>query len=382
MKITIVVQFHNGIGHLARISAIARELGKFADVTIFSGGRPIDFPLCESVRFVQLPAMRWNPEVGASLIPVDPNLSAEECLRERGRILAESYRNSLPDVVITEFFPFTPGFYGTTLNELMSEINRSNPRPLLLCSIRAFPRVTYLDSDVSPDWIRQRLLEDYDGVLHHVDPEIFPLPSLGLYVTAALRGIPVYQTGFVRKPFVARAEKSPAGILMTVGGGNARSAVLLKKWIDSVKFSSNTLYPIHAVCGPLMSSEDKAMLRHSATDGIVLHDSVSDLDHLMQKCRAVVCMGGYNTLVEALSLRKPVLAFSSGTHEDQHFQINRYSECGLLIKGDANWSPSQIAQAIDALADFVPSGGISTDGAARTAEIVNEIWLAAQEYAG
>ncbi len=375
MKVSIVVQFHNGIGHLARVSAIAKELARFSDVTIFSGGRPVDFRLGDSIRFVQLPAMRWNPEVGANLLPVDPDLSADECISERSRILVEAYTNDRPDVVITEFFPFTPGFYGSTLDALIEAINCSTPRPLLLCSIRAFPRVTYLDSDVSPDWIRQRLLKDYDGVLHHVDPAIFPLSSLGSYLTEALRGVPVHQTGFVRKPIVAPTKTDGKGILLTVGGGNAKSASLLMKWFEGVRLLPKRLYPVHAVCGPLMSIEDKAKVRASAGEGVILHDTVPNLDALMLECEAVVCMGGYNTLVEALSLHKPVLAFASGIHEDQHVQIARYADSGLLVEGNAGWTPREIADAMESLIDFSPRHDILTSGATKTAEILNEIWL-------
>lgn len=370
MKIFIIVQFHNGIGYLARISVIARELGKFADVTVFSGGRRVNFALGESFRFVQLPAMHWAADSDAGLLPVDSLMSAETCLAERSRILVDAYRNDPPDIVITEFFPFTPRFYGATLDGLLDEIRQSNPRPFLFSSIRAFPRVTFLDSDLSPDWIRQRLLDDYDGVFHHVDPALFPMAALGDYLNAALRDVPVYQTGFVRKPCVPPAGKAGQGILLTVGGGNSRSAVILKKWIEAVRLLPKSLYPVHAVCGPLMPSDDRKQLHQLTMDGIVLHDSVSDMDALMQDCRAVVCMGGYNTLIEALSLQKPVLAFASGAYEDQHFQIARYAELGMLRKGDASWSGEEIAAAMSDLIHFFPSSEISVQGASETARIL------------
>lgn len=375
MKISIIVQFHNGIGHLSRISVIAHELAKFAEVTVFSGGRPVDFPLGESVRLVQLPAMHWTAGSHTGLLPADPLLSVEECLAKRSRILVQAYRNDAPDIVITEFFPFTPSFYGATLDGLLNEIRRTSPRPLLFSSIRAFPRVTFLDSDLSPTWIRQSLLEDYDGVLHHVDPEIFPLASLGDYLNAALRDIPVYQTGFVRKHCTASTTGVGQGILLTVGGGNSKSAILLKKWIESVRLLPKSLYPVHAVCGPLMSYEDKIKLHQLAVDGVVLHDSVHNMDDLMQACRAVVCMGGYNTLIEALSLQKPVLSFASGNYEDQHFQIARYAELGMLKKGEASWSHDEIAKAISGLISFAPPRKISSNGAAETARILKEIIL-------
>lgn len=374
----MIVQFHNGIGHLARVSAIAKELEKIAQVTIFSGGRPVGFPVSSTIKFVQLPAMTWKAESGAALVPLDPHMTAEQCFNERSRILLESFQCNRPDIVITEFFPFTPGFYGTTLNALIDEINQTSPKPLLISSIRAFPRVTLLDSELEPDWIRERLLDNYHAVLHHADPAIFPLSSLGSFINKALEGVIVHQTGFVRKPINTEPSEQAQGILMTVGGGNAKSATLLKKWISSTRHLPKSLFPIHAVCGPLMSQEDRASIHQLAQPGVTVHDSVADLDCLMQACRAIVCMGGYNTLIEALSLQKPVLSFASGFHEDQHFQIDQYSQHGLLMKGDVNWTPEEIAQAIISVMNFKPNPSLAFDGAQRTAEIIQQLWKTEQ----
>ncbi len=341
---------------------------------MFSGGRSVDFRFDPAVRFVQLPAMSWDPVPGAVLKPVDPGWSSEECLSERSRILVDEYRKIQPDIVLTEYFPFSPGRFGSTLDALLDEIRNSSPRPLLFASIRSFPQLTNVYPQVSPYWVRKLLREDYNGVIHHADPLIFPISSLGPYFVSALSGIPVYQTGFVRKPVATHFTDQCRGILLTVGGGNAQSAGLMQKWMAAVRYLSPELYPVYAVCGPLMPQESRMSLRASKPAEVILHDSVSNLDELMEKCCAVVCMGGYNTLVEALSLRKPVLSFPSGTHEDQHFQIDRFSDYGLLRKGDVNWSPQQIAAAIESVLAFSPLRQITTEGAEQTAKFIYESW--------
>ncbi len=373
MRISSILQFGVGIGHLARISAIADELIKFAEVTIYCGGKPVDFVLNEAVHFVQLPPIHWKWAAKTKIMSVEPNMSASECLAEQSRILVEGYRANRPDIVITEYFPFSPGRFGSSLDELMVEVRNSTPRPLMLCSVRASPRSDHFDSQVSPEWINQCLREHYDAVFHHVDPAVFPLPSLDSYLNVALSGIPVFQTGFTRKQVSAPPTAHTKGILLTIGGGNPMGASWLKKWIAAVEYLSKDLYPVHAVCGPLMSADDRADIHRMKPDALVLHDSVANLDELMQQCRAVVCMGGYNTLIEALSLRKPVLAFASCTHHDQHFQIDRFGELGMLVKGHDHWSAVEIAGAIEALVDFSPNGCVSTDGAANTAQILKKM---------
>ncbi len=370
MNVSIIVQYSEGIGHLARISAIADSLKKFAKVKVFSGGRKIDFPINEDIDFIQLPEMYWDRGIEAGLKPVDKTRNIDECLAERSKILVEHYRAEIPDILITEYYPFTPGFLGNTLDGLFCEIDLSNPKPSIFCSIRTFPKITYIDSNTEPDWINDRLKKYYSGVLHHADSEIFPVPSLGAYINKSLCGVKYYQTGFVRKRINNPPNVECKGLLFTIGGGNARNASLLKKWIQASEKLPKDLYPIKVVCGQLMSDEDKIDIKKIIHEGIIFYDHVKNMDHLMQESRAIVCMGGYNTLVEALSLKKPILSFPTDAYGDQDFQVQRFFERGLLIKGNVNWSVEEIANEIERLSEFTPSNSIDFNGAEKTAKIL------------
>ena len=369
----VIFQYSNGIGHLTRCSVLAEALTSIAGLTMFSGGAPLEgYPIPSSVDFVQLPAIRWDFVTGASPTPVESGQTLAEIERERSEILVEHYRRKKPRIVIVEYFPFAPHRFGRTLNGLFEAINSERRRPIVICSIRTYPRLW--DVDVDPAWINAQLRDDFSCVLHHADPKFFPLSSLGPYLQSALSGIKVWQTGFVRRPFSpASALPASNGLLLTLGGGGALGAVALTRWINAARAGSPDLFPINAVCGPLMSAEDRKRVHAEEGTGITVHDQVANMDELMNSSRAVVCMGGYNTLTEALSLGKPVLAFPHGDVGDQPFQIKALHSQGLLLKGELRQSESVTTAMMNELLRFRPAYTIDCNGAERSVEIIKQL---------
>jgi predicted glycosyltransferase len=210
--------------------------------------------------------------------------------------------------------------------------------------------------------------------MHHVDAKLIPLASLGSYEQAALSGVPVWQTGFVRHPFIRMDHERPSkGLLLTVGGGSAVGARWLRRWITAAKAGSPEMFPINAVCGPQMDASDRQAVRAEQAANITVHDRVENMDELIGSSRAVVCLGGYNTLVEALSLGKPVLAFPNNELGDQPFQLNTLHSQGMLLKGDQSQSEYEITALMNELINFRPQHPIDCNGANRSVEIVRHL---------
>jgi predicted glycosyltransferase len=341
---------------------------------MFSGGKPIEghsAPL--GVDFIQLPATRRDPAADAVPVPVDPRHTLAEIEQMSSELLVDDYFRIKPRVVIIEFFPFSPKRFGKTLNALFDAINREQDRPIVICSLRAYPTRPW-DTNADAAWINERLRENFSCVLHHADPKLFPLTSLGPYIQSALSGISVWQTGFIRRPLVQMKHDHPSnGLLLTVGGGSAYGAKLLKRWISAAKVGSRDLLPINAVCGPLMDANDRQIVRAEQDANITVHDWVANIDELMNSSRAIVCMGGYNTLVEALSLEKPVLAFPHSAHGDQVFQVGALHSQDMLLKGDPSQSDDEITVLMNKLLSFRPQHPIDCNGAERSVEIIKRL---------
>jgi predicted glycosyltransferase len=372
----IIFQSLLGIGHLAQCSTIAKALSSISHVTLFSGGRRIEgYSAPSGVDFVQLPAVRRDRASGIVPVPVDPAYTLAEIEQVRSELLVESYLRIKPRIIIVEFFPFAPNRFGKTLNELFDAINKEQKRPIVICSLRAYPReAMQWDTDTDPAWINEQLRENFSCVLHHADPKLFPLASLGPYIQDALSGISVWQTGFIRRSLIQMEHDRPSnGLLLTVGGGGGLGAKLLKRWINAAKADSPDLFPINAVCGPIMDAIDRKIIHAEQDANITVHDWVANLDELISSSRAVVCMGGYNTLVEALSLRKPVLAFPNSETGDQDFQVSALYSQGMLLKGDQSQSENEITALMSELLCFRPKHIIDHNGAERSIEIVRHL---------
>jgi predicted glycosyltransferase len=340
---------------------------------MFSGGKPIEgYSAPLGIDFIQLPAIRRD---GSSklLVPVDPGHTMVEIEHMRSKLLVERYLRIKPRIVILEYFPFSPSRFGNTLNELLKAINKERERPIVICSVRTYPKQPW-DSDADAVWINQQLRKNFSCVLHHTDPRLFPLTSLGPYIQAALSGITVWQTGFIRRPLTQTDnDRSSNGLLLTVGGGSAHGAKLLKRWINAAKAGSPDLFPINAVCGPQMDASDRQDVRAEQDANIRVLDWVTNLDELISSSRAVVCMGGYNTLVEALSLKKPVLAFPNSELGDQRFQVSALHAREMLLMGDQAQSDYEITGLMNDLLNFRPRHPIDCSGAQRSVEIIKHL---------
>jgi predicted glycosyltransferase len=371
----VVLQYSNGVGHMVRCSALAEALSSISHVTLFSGGVPIEgYSAPSGVDFVQMPALRWDFVAGATPEPAGSGLSLAGAERTRSRLLVDWYLRMRPQIVIIEWFPFAPGRYGETLSELFTAIDREAKRPVVLCSIRSTPSARMWDGRTDPAWVNRQLRANFSGVLHHVDAKLFPLASLGAYAQTALSDVPVWQTGFVRRKLMRTDKRDrPNGLLLTVGGGSAVGARLLRRWITAASAGSPELLPINAVCGPQMDAGDRQDVRADQAEHITVHDRVENLDDLIGSSRAVVCFGGYNTLVEALSLGKPVLAFPNNELGDQPFQIDALHAQGMLLKADQSQSQNEITALMNQLLGFRPQRAIDVKGAERSVEIVRQL---------
>jgi predicted glycosyltransferase len=160
------------------------------------------------------------------------------------------------------------------------------------------------------------------------------------------------------------------GLLLTIGGGAAPGAKFLKRWINAARAGAPDLFPINVVCGPWMDASDREIIRLEQDGNITIHDWVLNMDELISSSRSVVCLGGYNTLVEALSLNKSVLAFPLDNQGDQVFQVTALHSQGMLLKGDDSQSESEITALMNELLNFRPKHSIDCNGADRSVEII------------
>ena len=217
-RVLLWVQHLVGVGHQRRSAAIARGLAAAgATVCYVSGGRPIDNLDLRGCDFIQLAPvrsmdMRYHTLVDMQDVPIDESFRAAR--RDRLLAVLDSF---VPDVVVTETWPFGRGLLRFELEPLMAAVAAMRPRPVLMSSIRDI--VEYRQQPEKFERMAQRVERDFDQILVHADPA---LVRFGDSFPFAARIEPrIRYTGYVseRDPVPSRELRRTGPVVVSAGGG-------------------------------------------------------------------------------------------------------------------------------------------------------------------
>jgi predicted glycosyltransferase len=117
-------------------------------------------------------------------------------------------------------------------------------------------------------------------------------------------------------------------VLATAGGGED-GFLLLKTFIRAAAGAS---WDAIAVAGPMSPGADfKTLTSLAARAGVTLHTFVTGLPGMFRSLDALVCMGGYNTLVEAVSKGVPTVCVPrTFPRREQLIRARAFERLGLL----------------------------------------------------
>ena len=107
MQVLIWVQHMLGTGHFKRAATLAEAMAaEGLDVTLVSGGPPVDWISPVGVKVEQLPAIRARDRQFSAMVDMDGQPISQVFLAKRRAKLMSVFARSRPRVVITEMFPF------------------------------------------------------------------------------------------------------------------------------------------------------------------------------------------------------------------------------------------------------------------------------------
>jgi predicted glycosyltransferase len=301
-----------GLGHVRRQIAIAAALERedpSVQVLLATGVDDVGgLGLPPNVDTLKLPGLRKiaNGDYCSRRLGIPKN----ELRQFRAAVLRAAVEAFQPDVVLVDKHPF--GAKG----ELAPALNaaRSNGARLVL----GLRDVLDDPATVAKEWAQERLYERvpeyFSLVLVYGDPAVSD-PLLGCPLSSALADRTQY-CGYVVGPpgcVSCQDECSHLGdlepiahpsVLCTVGGGEDGS-FLLKSFVAAAKAGG---WKGVAVGGPLLCQDESRELRQLATRaGVRFHSYIPCLSGLFAQIDALVCMGGYNTLLEAVSRGVPII---------------------------------------------------------------------------
>ena len=337
-----------GLGHLRRTIAITDRLARAdADATsLIVTGSPVQafFDLPPRVEIVTLPTLRRDRSGNHH----SRRLALEdgEIRRLRGEIAQATALTFQPDCAVVDRFPLgLDGELGPTLRALRATWCKL---VLGLRDIEDDP------AEVRRTWgpeQRDAIRRLYDLVLVY-GPSSPPLDVLDcLRWDADGLPVPVVHVGYVGSANGSGPDRLPEDYVLATVGGGADGYAVLAAFVEAVRLDPLPC-PAVVVTGPLMPREEVERLEELAeTLDITVWRFRPNLEHLITRARAVVCMAGYNTVAEVMRARAPALLVPRVRPIKE--QLLRAQELGRRGLQDVlhpdDLSPSTMREAIDRL---------------------------------
>ncbi len=332
-----------GLGHVRRHLAIAAGLTSLAPETQVLLATGVDevssLGLPPNVDTLKLPGLQKvaNDHYASRRLA----MRSSEIRTLRSSLLETAVESFRPDVLVVDKHPF--GAAGE-FRRALETARKSGARTVLgFRDILDEPQAVL--REWSSDQLRDVIASHYDLVLVYGVPSVFdPVREYELPPSIAAR---TKYCGYVlNQPTCTWNCKKdcewlpPAGeqvVLGTAGGGEDGAAVL-RTFIEA---ASGASWKGVAVSGPLMSEKEFRELQQLACAlGVGFHRFVPCLPNFFWILDGLVCMGGYNTLVEAVSSGIPTVCVPRvSPRREQLLRSEAFERLGLV----RNLHPRELA---------------------------------------
>jgi predicted glycosyltransferase len=325
-----------GLGHVCRHLAIASALVEMEPNARVLLATSIDevshLGLPPNVDTLKLPGLRKVANNFYSSRRL--GLPQKDIHKVRSALLEAAVTAFEPDVLLVDKHPF--GADGEMLGALQT-VKACGARTVLGLRDILDDTITVLQ-EWSPERLQERIVQFYDRVLIYGNAAVFD--PIGEYqFCAALRDRTEF-CGYV----LNQARLSPPlesavvewsnecataqGVLGTTGGGED-GFVLMQTFIQA---AARSPWRALAVAGPLLDDGKLETLQQLAVQAQVrLSSFIPCLSELFGSTSCLVCMGGYNTLVEALSKGIPIVCVPRvAPRSEQLLRARTFQKLGLL----------------------------------------------------
>jgi predicted glycosyltransferase len=365
-----------GLGHTRRNLTIAqavRELVPEASVLLATSAEGLElFSIPNGVDVLGLPGLRkvTNGNYVPRRLPDD----SAEVISLRSRLLAAAVDGFRPSVLLTDKHP--GGVQGELLGALDALRGYGGRAVLGLRDVLDDP-VEAADQWRS-DGLTQLIEDRFELVLVYGSREVLdPLPEglLSDRVVSRCRycGYVVTSRGS-GTPVVAVDEPGACRVLATAGGG-ADGMLLLTTFVEAC---SAAPWKGILVAGPQLSEEEWVELQAKALRaGVTPYRAVPRLNSWIGEVNALVCMGGYNTLAEAIAAGTPTVCFPRvWPRTEQLIRARGFAALGLIqMVEPEEFTSLTLANAIQQALARPPNGPPSLDlqGAHRAAQLLVDL---------
>lgn len=390
----IMVYSHDtyGLGNIRRMLEISRHLVDHdpeVSILIVSGSPMLHaFRIPARIDYVKLPCLTRTRNGAYAVKFLD--LGYEDILRMRRNLILNAFVDFDPDLLLVDKKPLgISDELGPTLEHAKRRSHRTRVS-LVLRDILDSPAAT------TAVWQKNRYHEAirdfYDQVLVLGTASVFDVNRE--YEFPAETRAKLKFCGYVgrqpgrgfREQFRAELGVEPHEklVLVTVGGGEDGDRLLscyIEAWHQDAALRESGVKTL-LVCGSEMNETNRRHVIHSSNDPrLIVRDFSDDMMTCMDAADVVVCMGGYNTTCELLSLRKrAVIVPRARPVAEQWIRAERLAAMGIFrVVHPDQLQPSVLLRELRAeLAGCDdpaarPAAAIDMRGLARLREAVTEL---------
>lgn len=344
-----------GLGHTRRHLAVASALGELnpnASILLATGADYVArLGLPRHVEVLKLPSLRKVAnEAYCSrhlLIPGD------EIRALRSELLRATVKGYHPDVVLVDKHPFgASGEFRAGLQALRRQGGRA---------VLGFRDILDEPEQVLREWrpfrMQQRIAHNFDQILvygeravfdpvsaYHFPPGMTERTRFCGYVLNDERAAVIPD---VESPFPSRSHRTRPVVLASAGGGEDGFRMLAA----FMRAAVGAPWQGCVVSGPMTPDVELAELERLAKAcGVIFRAFVPHLSSLFDSADALVCMGGYNTLTEAVAHGIPTVCVPRNVpRREQLIRAEAFARLGLLqVCLPTELHPAWLRQKIDA----------------------------------
>ena len=338
-----------GLGHIRRTMAIARNLVRPGVNILIVTGSPIAgrYTMPAGVDFVRMPGMikKTNSVYVPHSIKVEPKIA----IAIRKNIILSTCKAFKPDLFIVDKVP--SGLKNEVLPTL-KWIRKSLPCTRVVLGLRDI-----LDDAGSTraDWERKKFPE----ILRDFYSEIWVYGEQKLYDPVAEYDFPediaakTIFTGYIPRkvPKTRKVRRKHKQVVVTIGGGGD-GYIVLDNYLKMLETNGTVDFTTLMITGPFLDPKrlDELADRARALK-VQIRPFIKNIEKRMAQADLVVTMGGYNTLCEILSLKKPALVIPRDKpRQEQLLRAQVFKGRGLCdyIKWD-DVSPELLREKVNAL---------------------------------
>lgn len=303
-----------GLGHFRRnlhLAWAARRQQPDVDLLMVTGSpRATSFELPKGTRIVKLPAV--TKDDAGNYVTRGLDVPLDDTVRVRKAVIRDAVLDFAPDLFVVDHTPV--GLRGELLPLLGDLRHRTHAR--LIFGMRD---VIDEPARVRSDWQRQGVYRILEALYHHVwvygSPMTFPVEQYYSFPPSVVNKLE-YRGYIGRAPLadhavggslVGFANPNRPHVLCLLGGGEDGLTVA-RAFMDMVT-QPGCVWNATLVTGPFLAREERHQLANRAANfpHVQILRFTSDVERLIAGSDAVVTMGGYNSVTEAVSYGRKTL---------------------------------------------------------------------------